>query len=703
MFPNSFFYPDFQFTKDLFEYSVDSYQRCILFTDTIREQGTNFIVENEKGLPPVLDFDYEIIFNGTDLDRPVNYSLARIMPEEDDQVDEEARPIVIIDPRAGHGPGIGGFRKESEIGIAMKNNHPVYFMIFFQKPYPGQTLADVSNAEIEFIKVIARLHPKAEKPAIIGNCQAGWAAALLSADKPGLTGPLILNGSPLSYWEGKNKGNPMRYKGGLLGGTWSASLCADLGNGEFDGANLVKGFEDLNPGNTFWNKKYKLYSNIDSEKDRFLKFEKWWNGFFFMTTKEIQFITQDLFVGNKLEKGKVMLGSEKAVDLKKLREPIVVFASEGDNITPPEQALNWIYKVWGSVDEIKKQRQVIIYLLHKDIGHLGIFVSSKTLRKEHKEIIEHVDLVNYLTPGLYQMNIETNDNGEFDVSFEAREFEDIDGFNPETKTDDTFYYVDKIAKLNEKTYQMFMGKNISLLSNELTSKVLFSLHPLRFERYMFSDLNPFLLPYKNIAPLIWKNRVSIDENNIYKLCEKEISKSIVSMLDLYRDLRDERERYLFNSVYKNPWLKFIFGKPENPDIKTDIKMSKNKIQYWKSKSKTGGFAEGIIRGILALSNLKDITEKEQLITIKKLVDGSKNLTYLDKEDLKGIMRDQLKVLDADNVNAIDNLGVLIKTPEERLVAIEIFKTIVGKKNKGTIENKLLAKILIILKSRKTLP
>ncbi len=329
-----------KWSDNAFDYFLDTYQRSILFFDTLRLQGNNFIDYNEEGLPPVLDFAYEIIFKGTDLDKPVNYFLARITPEEGFDVPDDARPIVIIDPRAGHGPGIGGFKKESEVGVAMKNKHPVYFMIFSQEPVPDQTLADVTEAEIEFLKIICRLHPKAEKPAIIGNCQAGWATTILAADNPDITGPLILNGSPLSYWAGTDGGSSMRYKGGLLGGTWPASLAADLGNGKFDGANLVKGFEDLNPSNTLWKKKYNLYKSVDTEAERFLPFEKWWNGFFYLTSKEIQFITQDLFVGNKLEEGDASFDKEKKIDLKNLREPIIVFASEGDNITPPKQVLN---------------------------------------------------------------------------------------------------------------------------------------------------------------------------------------------------------------------------------------------------------------------------------------------------------------------------------------------------------------------------
>ena len=312
------------------------------------------------------------------------------MPRKTDTIDPEKRPIVVIDPRAGNGPGIGGSKRDSEIGDALAQGHPVYFILFHPEPVPGQTLGDVEKAEIRFIEEVAKLHPKSEKPAVIGNCQAGWAVALLGADRPDLTGPLVLNGSPLSYWSGVQGKNPMRYAGGLLGGIWLTSLLSDLGNGKFDGAWLEENFESLNPGNTLWTKQYNLYSNVDSDEERYLTFEKWWDGYSEMTKEEMHSTVDNLFVGDKLEKGKLSLNRGKILNLKDIKKPIVLFASEGDNITPPQQALDWIIKEYSSVKEIKSLGKVIIYMIHPNAGHLGIFVGSKIAQKEHNEIIESI-------------------------------------------------------------------------------------------------------------------------------------------------------------------------------------------------------------------------------------------------------------------------------------------------------------------------
>ena len=117
-------------------------------------------------------------------------------------VDAKRRPYVIIDPRGGHGPGIGGFKDDSQVGVALREGHPVYFVIFFPDPEPGQTLLDVCNAEREFVHRVRELHPDAPKPAIVGNCQGGWAAMMLAASSPDDTGPIVIVGAPMSYWGG---------------------------------------------------------------------------------------------------------------------------------------------------------------------------------------------------------------------------------------------------------------------------------------------------------------------------------------------------------------------------------------------------------------------------------------------------------------------------------------------------------------------
>src|SRR5260370_178468 len=218
------------------EYLIDAAQRSVLFWDVLRQGGNQNRKHMEESLPHVLSYEPQLIVDGRKLDRPVNYGLVRIVPPAGIEIDPRKRPFVIVDPRAGHGPGIGGFKADSEIGVAFKAGHPCYFVGFLPDPMPGQTIENIACAEALFLEKVIDLHPEADgKPCVIGNCQAGWAVMMLAALRPELFGPVIVAGSPLSYWAGVRGANPMRYSGSLLGGSWLAALVSDLGNGKFDG------------------------------------------------------------------------------------------------------------------------------------------------------------------------------------------------------------------------------------------------------------------------------------------------------------------------------------------------------------------------------------------------------------------------------------------------------------------------------------
>ena len=191
------------------EYGLDAWQRSVLFLDVLRQRGNQYLEHMAMQAPNVLQFEAELVVDGRALPRPVNYVLARIIPPAGVTVDQRKRPFVVVDPRAGHGPGIGGFKADSEIGVAMRAGHPCYFVGFLPEPVPGQTIEDIMVAEAAFLERVIELHPDADgKPVVIGNCQAGWAMMMVAATRPELFGPIIIAGAPLSYWAGRARPEP---------------------------------------------------------------------------------------------------------------------------------------------------------------------------------------------------------------------------------------------------------------------------------------------------------------------------------------------------------------------------------------------------------------------------------------------------------------------------------------------------------------
>ncbi len=672
--------------RDAVEYWTDFMQRSVLFLDILRKRGNQYLETVQKGQPPVLTFNYEIIMDGRSLDRPVNHDLARIIPEQGIRIDTAKRPMVVIDPRAGHGPGIGGSKQDSEIGMALRAGHPVYFVLFYPDPEPNQTYADVKAAQIRFIEEVKRRHPEASEPAVIGNCQAGWAVALLSADRPDVTGPLILNGSPLSYWAGVEGKNPMRYRGGLYGGIWLTTLLSDLGNGKFDGANLVMNFEGLNPANTYWTKQYNVWANVDTEADRYLNFEKWWNSYFTMNADEIHFIIENLFLGNRLEKGEVELDKGRKIDLKNLEDPVIVFASSGDNITPPQQALNWIAKVYGSLDEIRRCGQVIIYRVHGKVGHLGIFVSTSVAKKEHKEFIRNIDTIEYLPPGLYEMVLEerpepVGDEGEtlsvsdYIVRFESRDIPDILSYDEGLEDEEAFGPVAVVSELNARAYRTFLRPWVQLLSNETSANLMKQLHPMRLSRYAFSDQNPFMAPIRDLAPMVKEHRRPVSDDNLFLAVERAVSANIESVLNGYRDARDATHEFLFKSIYENPWVRTLFTQPlaeqiaeteegPSPEMAADRKK-------WLEAADQGGIKEGLVRVMLVMADADRIFDEREFEVAKKVIRTNKRFKRMKAADIREMVKEQARILQTHEAEALAALPVLLPTKEDRMEALEI--------------------------------
>jgi hypothetical protein len=93
------------------DYWADAWQRWILTLDVLRQRGNTYIEQCEKNAPHVLTFNFEPVLDGRALARPVNYVLVRIVPPEGTTIDPAKPPFVVVDPRAGHGPGIGGMHR----------------------------------------------------------------------------------------------------------------------------------------------------------------------------------------------------------------------------------------------------------------------------------------------------------------------------------------------------------------------------------------------------------------------------------------------------------------------------------------------------------------------------------------------------------------------------------------------------------------
>ena len=664
-------------------YMLDAAQRSFLFWDTMREAGNNFVAHEQAGCPPVLIFDFETVVDGRKLKRPVNYALVRITPPEDMVPSNDAlRPFLIIDPRAGHGSGIGGFKSDSQVGVALRRGHPVYFVIFFRDPEPGQTILDITAAEAVFLKHVTDAHPKAPKPVVIGNCQGGWAVMMLGASMPNQLGALVLNGAPLSYWAGERGKNPMRYLGGLAGGGWPAALMADMGNGRFDGANLVANFEALSPANTWFRKYFDLYQNVDEEAERFLEFERWWGGYFLMNRDEMRWIVENLVIGTRFAAGRISAGDGQTFNMREVKAPIIVFASAGDNITPPSQALRWIADVYRDEREIKSLGQTIVYLLHEDIGHLGIFVSGKVAKKEHNEIANTLDMIEAVAPGLYEMVItshEGDEDGVWQVELVERTIAHVREISGEAENE-AFPAVAQISELNQHLYDVLLAPVIRQFSTEMGAETRRRMNPMRWRRYALSDMNPFMGPVSSLAGLARQNRRPVPVNNPFLAFEKAFADSVEYGFNAMRDLRDAWVETAFHGVYGTLHAAGVTGEDYAAEVEAARdSASTDAPQRAEAEAKLaqGGYAEAVIRMMILLADARGAVRRSRLARSNQLLTTEAPFAQMSAAERMAVIRDQTMIATLFPEEAIKALTVLLPDAASRRKALKAVETVAG--------------------------
>jgi len=662
------------------EYATDFWQRSLLFLDILRQSGNQQAEMTSRPINAVLGYDHEFILRGTNLPRPVNYGLVRVVPPRGTVIDHTKRPVVVVDPRAGQGPGIGGFNPVSEISQAFKAGHPVYFVGFGADPVEGQTVEDVAHALTVFFQKVIELEPQAVgKPFVFGNCQAGWHTIMAACLRPDLFGPILVASAPLSYWGGVHGKNPMRYNGGLLGGAWIERLMGDLGGGLIDGAWFVMNFDNLNPANTLWTKQYNVWAAPEKEQDRYLHFEKWWGAFVRMRNEELDYIVDNLFVGNKLSTAQLVTRDGIRLDMRNIKSPILCFGSKGDNITPIQQALDWILDNYDSVDEIRKHGQTILYCLHETAGHLAIFVGTKVAAKEHSEFINYMDLIDSLPPGLSEVVITDKSAGEaggellegnYNVRIEERGLKDILALGSNSIADEReFEAVAHLSDISIGLYATFVQPWVKALITPQITSALQALQPLRLKYALFSDKNPLM---RGVAPLAEKARAErkpVAADNPFLSMQQQVSDMLTAWLKGLGDLRDKAAETFFQAIYGSPWVQGLLGvtpasgrprpKPgTSPDQEAALAA---KAEELRTTMAEGGPLEAVVRAGLYIAAGQHVIDARTFEILRRALKAHPEITLT---HFKAVVREQWARLVIDERAALQALPRLLPAEAE---------------------------------------
>ena len=498
----------------------------------------------------------------------------------------------------------------------------------------------------------------------------------------------------------------------MLGGSWLTALSGDLGKGRFDVANLVANFESLDPANTFFEKPYNVYANVDTEAERFLDFETWWGSPVLMNQSEIQWIVDNLFIGNRLTSGELQTSDGMRVDLRNIRSPIVVFCSWGDNITPPQQALGWITDIYRDDADLIASGQTIIYSLHETVGHLGIFVSGKIATKEHDEFVSSMDMIEFMPPGLYEAVI---DEVGADMAnrglVEGRLFrlvprtlEELQAIVQNSPEDDLkFAAVDRVSNINRRLYETFAAPVVQSVTPPSFGDWAQKLHPNRLRFSIFSDENPLMRGLAEAADKVREDRQPASEDNFFAEAEKQLAATISASLSAMGKARDAMTEQVFHLTYGSPLLQALVGlDPKGQPAKRKIRREgpreqakANRRKELEARFDEGGAVEAALRSVAYVRLGEGGGADERGFAILKELQAAQPAgKALSLAELRQVLREQYLLLRLDEKRAIEALPKLLpQAVEERAATLGAVRRMVLAKGNLTAEgSKRLARI-----------
>jgi hypothetical protein len=337
--------------------------------------------------------------------------------------------------------------------------------------------------------------------------------------------------------------------------------------------------------------------------------------------------------------------------------------------------------VYGSTEEIKARGQTIVGLLHKEIGHLGIFVSGKVAKKEHAQIVSVLKSIEALPPGLYGMEIveEKDSDGkpEYSVRFHERQLEEVvQRLNRFKRADEKpFEAVEAISEFNQRAYELFAQPLVQAMSNEYTAKLSRTLHPLRASRWAWSDLNPWLAWLAPTAAAVKAQRASLAADHPLRKLEKRGAELLSASLDYYRDVRDAASEAAFFQVYGNLFSLYVADKRESEARTGAGAVDRRELPYVKEALASiaeGGYPAALARCAYLLQRKGEPLPLARLELKQELMsDYGEFIPQVAPDERRRIRGEQEIIVNYEPERAIETLPDLVADPADRARLVDL--------------------------------
>jgi hypothetical protein len=189
---------------------------------------------------------------------------------------------------------------------------------------------------------------------------------------------------------------------------------------------------------------------------------------------------------------------------------------------------------------------------------------------------------------------------EYEVDFVEHRLEEIAArLNRLQRADEKpFEAVAAISEFNQRAYELFAQPLVQSLGNEVTAKLSRQMHPLRLQRWAFSDLNPWLAWLGPAAEAVKAQRRPASGDSPNARVERMLSDAVSASLDYYREVRDATSEATFFQTYGSVFSLYLADKHEADERAAELAAEPRDLPFVKealASIEEGGFAEALAR------------------------------------------------------------------------------------------------------------
>jgi hypothetical protein len=355
------------------------------------------------------------------------------------------------------------------------------------------------------------------------------------------------------------------------------------------------------------------------------------------------------------------------------------------------------------VEEIKARGQRILYTLHDNVGHLGIFVSSSIAKKEHKEIVSTLKAIEALAPGLYEMVIE-GATGEgvakrFHVAFRERTIPELIAECGGDDSDRPFAAVARYSELATEAYELTLSPLVRAMSNQASADFLAKTNSMRVQRAIQSDRNPLMQPVAALAEQVRAQRQPAPADNPFRQLEQLGANLVTQGWDQVRDMQNALIEMSFHLLWSLPPVQalgeqkaqLISDAPQE-DLRTLVQ-----VQDALDRIDQGGFPEGVIRMLIFLAHSRKEVRRSRLERSNQMLLATEPFASMKAKHRTRMIHRESLIVGFEPEAAIAALPKLIQGEEDRRRALDLCWSIAGPREEMSAETvAMMARLASVL-------